>query len=323
MKKNCVLIIFMIVLLVVITAGCGTEEEPANGEVNDTVGEDPEEDSEDGSRGLFFEVTGGGNQAYLFGSVHTGTEEMYPLDKEVYQAFERSGVLGLEIDMASLTELEISQKMSQIGAFDDGRQMTDVVSEEIFKETLEVLSGYGVDKEDLNRLKPWFVAMDITSIAAMEAGFSPDFGVDDYFLEQAEEEGMEVIGLESVSTQLEPYKLLSEESQEIYLKNTLDEMDEAEEQLGELIDLWKAGEKEAFAEIRQELLEDTETVSLRDYQEAFLDTRDEQMTAKIVELLEEGEEDTYFIVVGALHLAGKNSIVEQLYEKGYQVERPN
>jgi uncharacterized protein YbaP (TraB family) len=43
------------------------------------------------------------------------------------------------------------------------------------------------------------------------------------------------------------------------------------------------------------------------------------MTEKIEEFLTKGE--TYFIVVGAAHLVGKDGILERLKEKGYSVEQ--
>jgi hypothetical protein len=51
--------------------------------------------------------------------------------------------------------------------------------------------------------------------------------------------------------------------------------------------------------------------------EILVSRRNRTMAAKIEEFLNKGE--TYFIVVGAAHLVGKDGILERLKEKGYSV----
>ncbi len=279
------------------------------------------EEDDEGSKGLFYKVEGGENEVYLFGSIHFGKEEMYPLHGAVYNALEESDVLGMELDLAGVPESEIADKQLEKGMYQDDTRMTDVVSEEVFHEYVELVEGPGIEKEALKQIKPWFAAMDVATLSIMEAGLDPELGIESYFMEKAEEEGMDTLGLETISDQLSPYDKLSEESQAIYLENSLEEMEQAEEELGEMLDQWKEGDVEAFAEHRAETLEEAETDSLKEFQAAFLDGRDEQMSAEIEELLHDDTGHTYFLVVGALHLAGENSIVERLEEKGYQVTK--
>jgi uncharacterized protein YbaP (TraB family) len=51
-----------------------------------------------------------------------------------------------------------------------------------------------------------------------------------------------------------------------------------------------------------------------------MDERDLLMTDKIEEFLNADNGETYFVVVGALHLAGDNSIADLLETRGYSVE---
>ncbi|ACB84637.1 hypothetical protein Nther_1053 [Natranaerobius thermophilus JW/NM-WN-LF] len=43
------------------------------------------------------------------------------------------------------------------------------------------------------------------------------------------------------------------------------------------------------------------------------------MTDELEKLLNESEDQTYFILVGYAHLAGEDSILERLMERGYEV----
>ena len=296
MKKRILIITVLIAILLFVVA-CGS--------------------TEDNSKGIFYEVVGGQNELYLFGSVHLGHEDMYPLDASVEKAFSKADVLGLEIDLSSITDMELGQKMIEFGMYNDGTKMTDFVSQETFKRLAELVAPLGIDYNTLDNFNPWFASMLLTEITMGQIGLSVDYGVETYFMDKAE--GMEITGLETISDQFAPFTKLSKESQVIYLEQSLKEMDNAEEELNNLLSHWQDGNVEYFAEIRKEMMEDSPTDSFREYQVAMLDGRDEKMARKIAELLEGDNGKTYFIVVGSLHLAGENSIVELLREMGYEV----
>lgn len=275
---------------------------------------------EEASRGLFYRVEGGDNDIYLFGTIHFGNEDMYPLHDEVYDAFGESDVLCLELDMTEISDVEMSGMVMQVGMYQDDTKMTDVVSEETFEEFFAAVEGPGVDRNMLNRFKPWLAAMELSVLSIMKAGYNPEMGVEGYLTEKAEERGdMEVMGLETIAQQLSPYAKLSDESQAIYLENTLQELDKAEEVMDDIISSWKIGNVEQYAEERERSIEEAETDSLRELQIAFLDDRDKQMTDVIEELLHDDSGHTYFAAVGSLHLAGENSIVHLLEDRGYDV----
>jgi len=293
------------------------------------MGCDPEEKTEEqaqqnGSKGILYEVKGGDNEVYLFGSLHYGYENMYPLDDAVYEAFEAADVLGMELDMEELTEAEISDEFAEQGMLEDGTQMSDHVPEEVFDQIVEEVEVFGITEADLNLFAPWFGRELLTELLFEEIEYSPEYGIESYFMEKAED--MEVIGLETVKDQLEPNHLLSEKSQILQLENTIEEVQDVEstqEELEKMIAGWKAGERENLEEIRVESIEEAETESLEEYHRAMYDERDVQMAAEIETLLENGEDKTYFITVGSLHLVGDNSIVELLKEEGFQVEKIN
>ncbi len=294
---------FLLVILMVLTlSACGSEDIP-----------------EEGSKGLLYQVEGGDNQVYLFGSVHVGNEEMYPLHESVYEAFAEADVLGMEIDMMKKSEMEITGKIFQKGMYQDDRKITDLVSEETYQDLIELLKFPGVDEEMLKKYKPWYAASELSVLAAMEAGYNPELGVENYLIERAEEEGMESLGLETISMQYAPEEKLSDKSQVIYLEQTMEEMEEVAEELEKMVADWKDGDLDMFAEIRSETIEAAETESLRKYHKALTDGRDEQMAQEIEQILHDDSGKTYFITVGSLHLAGENSIVEQLEDEGYEV----
>ncbi|HLP31658.1 MAG TPA: TraB/GumN family protein, partial [Geothrix sp.] len=62
-------------------------------------------------RGLFYVVRSPLTTAYLFGSVHLGRSDFYPLPPQVEQAFARSDLLVLEVDPAAMSSAAVRQQM--------------------------------------------------------------------------------------------------------------------------------------------------------------------------------------------------------------------
>lgn len=275
-------------------------------------------ETEENARGIFYEVSGGQNTVYLLGSIHVGEEEMYPLHSTVEEAFEASDVLVMEIDLDNLDEMAVAQEMMAYAMYDDGTTMRDEIPEETFEELLSYAEPLGIGEEILELFRPWYGTMLLTEIAVEESGLSQEYGVEQYFLDQKGER--EVLGLEEISDQLLPFTLLSRESQQLYLEETLAEMENVEVQLREMIDRWTEGDLEYFEALRRESIEEVETESYQRTQIALLDDRDQNMAEKIQDLLENDQDQTYFIVVGSLHLVGENSIPYNLEGMGYQME---
>ncbi|SER83919.1 TraB/GumN family protein [Salipaludibacillus aurantiacus] len=272
------------------------------------------EDTYDGpSKGVFYRVEENGQTVYLFGSVHVGDEEMYPLHNDIEEAFQEADYLAVEIDTADVNEMEASQVMMEHGTYTDGTSLSDVVDDEIYEEAADRLAAYGLNEAMINQFKPWFVSMMLSDLALEETDYRSEEGIDMHFIERAHESGLPVISLESIESQIESLSSAPEEEQVESLEEMVKQFDIYEEELETMINVWKAGNTDIFAQLR-EMDGDTDQLAM--------DERDEDMTAQIEEFLSDDSGDTYFVVVGALHLAGENSIPDLLTERGYSVEAP-
>ncbi len=295
-KTRRIIFLWMIMIILILTA-CTRQETPQT------------------SSGILYEIVGGNAGAYLYGTIHVGHEDMYPLDEQVESSYRESEVLGLEIDVTETDQMEISGVMSEYAVLDDGRQMTDIISQDLFDRVMEVLSASGYDEETMLRFEPWFAARLINEIGSQNSDLSAEYGVENYLI--AQDEDKEIISIETIEDQISPYDELSDESQELLLENALIEMNQSDDQTNELLEFWREGNIEAFTFVRESLIQNAETESLRRFQEALLDVRDAQMAAVIDEILQSDDERTHFFAVGAMHVVGENSIVQHLTERGY------
>ncbi len=246
---------------------------------------------------------------------------MYPLHARVYHYFNKSDSLGLELDLSEITEMEISQKMLDIGIYTEPqKQLNDVINEETFNQVSEYLAPMGIDEMSLNQFKPWVVAQLVTDMAIRTAGYSPESGVEEKLLEMANEQGMGVIGLEEIEDQLGVFELLDDEGGRLFLEESIEEKEMADEYIKNLARYWKENDKESIIKEREGIKKIEEPSSLVEFYDALLYQRDKDMAKEISTLLEDDSENVYFIAVGYLHLVGEESIVENLKDKGYDVK---
>ncbi len=163
----------LIVCAVFIFTGCEPEEEVS------------------GSKGIFYRVEGGDNDLYLFGSLHFGVEEMYPLHGSVYDALAEADVIGMELDMQEISDQELNQALAEKGMFADDTEFPDVVPPDVYDDFMAIVDGPSLDEDLLMQYKPWLAAFELSILAILEAGYSPELGVEEYLMETAKEEGLE------------------------------------------------------------------------------------------------------------------------------------
>src|SRR5919204_5760448 len=81
-------------------------------------------------RSFLWKVQSGGNVMYLAGSVHALTADAYPLNPAYQRAFDASGTLVEEIDLAEADPLSGGLGILAKGMYTDGRTFNSVVSKQ-------------------------------------------------------------------------------------------------------------------------------------------------------------------------------------------------
>jgi uncharacterized protein len=258
-------------------------------------------------RPFLWEVNADGAHAYLLGSMHFATKDIYPLDPAIEEAFSASETLVVEVDIDSADPLVLQQKMMAAGVFKDDRKLSD----EIAPETLEKLQAFvakrGVPFQMLDSMKPWLGSLMISILELQRLGFDPDLGIDKHFLGKARERGIPVEALESADFQIELLSSFADGLEDDLIKYTLDYLDEIPETISQLVDVWKAGDAEAL----EKLVLDTEGLEKFPavYDKMFFE-RNVAMSDKIAKLLE--SDGNWFVVVGSGHLVGDRGVVSLL-----------
>ena len=254
------------------------------------------------------------NTVYILGSIHYLKAQNYPLDPAIEDAFRDAKKLVFEVNLDSMEKESGSQLMLMKGLYAGGTTLKDHIAEKTYASAAKEMKELGVDVAAFNQFKPWLTAITLTALKLQKLGFDPKQGIDQYFYRKVKNENKEVDGLETLEFQIDLFDGMPERTQEMMLVQTLKDISTMEKEVEAIIKAWASGDVKA--------MESALLQSMREYPEVYqrlVSDRNRGWIPKIESYLSQSE--NYLIVVGAGHLAGKDSIIEMLKAKGYSVEQ--
>jgi uncharacterized protein YbaP (TraB family) len=251
---------------------------------------------------------------YILGSIHFLKKDSYPLKKSIEQAFEGTAKLMLEIDLQSVTPEKTRQVTLEKGVFRDGTTLQQSVAKETYDLAEQRARELGIDLRAMNPLKPWLVALTLTTMKLQKLGFDPGYGVDRHFAERARRSGKSTGGLESLEFQLGFFDAMPRRDQEMMLRETLKELDRLDQGVEQIVHLWLKGDVGS--------LEEWLLAGMREFPEVHekvIVERNRRWLPQIEKMIAQGE--SAMVIVGAAHLVGREGVIELLKQRGYTVEQ--
>lgn len=269
------------------------------------------------ANGLLWRADGSNGTAVLLGSVHAGSQEMYPLSDIAELGFAAADRLLVEADVTQVSEAEMAGPMQAYGMFPQGSTLEAAIGPELWARTATAMEGVGVVPAMSAQFRPWLAAVTLGMAQVMQSGYSELLGVDIHFLQRAHEQGKPIIELETVQQQLGAFAEIPASEQAFMLQQSLDDYAMGKPLVDEMFSAWMSGDERAInTTMNEKILADGKgEVAF----EKLIVNRNRGMTARILEELDKGGD--LFVVVGAAHLVGKHSIVSLLEESGVKVAR--
>jgi len=105
-------------------------------------------------KAMFWKVSSTNNVAWLLGSIHVGSKSMYPLPKEMEDAFERSTALLVEIDLNHVDLQKMQMLVFQTGLYGGDETLWDHVSPETRQRLEAFCEKYGLPAMAMSKMKP-------------------------------------------------------------------------------------------------------------------------------------------------------------------------
>lgn len=275
--------------------------------------------------GLLWKVEKDGTApSYLFGTMHMTDPRVTALPPGAQAAFDASSTVVIEttdvLDQAKMMAA-IMQK-PELMMFTDQTTLKSLLSPEDTAAVEVALSERGIPLASVLKMKPWMlsamVALPACEMARKAAGLPV---LDVKLAKDAEAAGKTLLGLETVTDQLEAMASLPMEFHIRGLVDTLKLGDRMDDVVETMISLYVKGEVGAIWPLFRVVLPDGGAEEgYAAFEEVMVTARNKTMAAEADPILKEGGA---FVAVGALHLPGLEGIVEILRRTGYSVTAVN
>jgi len=266
----------------------------------------------DNNKPDLWKVSKNGNVSYLFGSIHLGSPDMYPLSDAVKKAYESSQHLVVEIDLKPGDELKMAPLIQKYGL-----NLSTPLEKRLSKDVLAIYKKACTERAlpcaQFAPYKAWLLSVQLSVQQMIQMGYKEKLGIDKHFLELAHNSKKNVIALETAGSQIKIVGGFDKQQQELMLVQSLQAKDE--DYVG-LFDAWKSGDDKKLVEIFQRGLDQPGAKAM--YIEMF-DKRNLNMVSQIEKHIKANK--SLFVVVGAGHIIGENGIVDLLSKRGFKLSQ--
>ncbi|MTV39094.1 TraB/GumN family protein [Duganella radicis] len=268
------------------------------------------------NRGALFKVQQGAHTLYLFGTIHVGSKDFYPLEPRLAGLLKKAPVLALEIDPLGDPQ-KLARAVQQHGLTNKGMQgMTPAWRQRLDR----LLRQYNIEPETVAAMKPWLLASLLTVSEFAAQGYEASLAVDAHLSKQAHAAGQKIVELESADSQMALFDKMTPADQLLFLQEAIAGIEDKEQakQAREIADAWRHADIAALDALALKAEQD-DTFSGRFVQQVLLEGRNPALADGMVKLI--ARENNSVAAIGVLHLVGKTSVPELLRKRGLTVER--
>ena len=240
------------------------------------------------------------SETYIFGTIHAFKSGDDPYSKKINEIYVRSSTILFEANLDNINHA--------LFTFNDGTKLSDVVSAHTFNFTKQLWIELNLDLDQLEKLKPWVVAVTISAKLYESLGFSFTHGVDKKLLARAKSDNKNIVHLEPQNTAIFCFDAVPAAEQDGYLLSFVEDTNSAITLFNKIMIAWVGNDIQALASVLQIQFEKFPALS-----RCLFSARNEAWLGTINTCIESGTPS--LIAVGALHCVGVGSIQERCRKK--------
>jgi len=261
-----------------------------------------------------WEIKKGEDVVHIGGTVHLLPITEYPLPSVFTDTYQAADSIVLETKLPTPDDQAGQMAMLKAMAYADGETLSQHLSAQTNESLKQYFSAVGIEFEKLNKFKPGFISSMILNIETQKAGMA-GAGVDMYFSQLANQDNKSIEYLETLDFQINMLANMGVGNEEYAIKHNLAEAEEIVPLLKKLIKAWRVGDENAINELALVQMKEQFPSSFK----SMMTDRNLDWVPKIEALF--NDDDQEFVLVGAAHLVGEDSVIEQLKDKGYKVTK--
>ena len=264
-----------------------------------------------------FKVSKGDDHVFIGGTIHLLSENDYPLPSAFYKAFETADHVYFETDTGQVSSPEVQVKMARVMGLPEEQTLETLLNEETYARFQAYLNERQLPISTFQKITPSAVSIALTVFELQRLNLGdPANGVDQFFISKANEAGKKLFYLESLEEQIGFLDTLNDIDPNVVFNSNLDDLSNLGENWEKALSAWREGNIEVMGDI---LGGEKLRTEFPEVHKVLLTDRNNRWLTQIKTMLDTKEIE--LILVGALHLANDEGLIEQLRKGGYGVEQ--
>lgn len=261
------------------------------------------------SHGILWQISKPGiPPSYLLGTIHSDDPRVTRLPRAVERAFADSHSFTGELDMSADTLAQTEKAI----LLPQGETLEHMLGQVRYQKCAKLMANYGVPATVVNSMKPWAIALQLNMPKPVSNRF-----LDLLLYQRAVARGLPVYALETAQEQVSVFDKLPVSQQIVLLDEAITNYESSSALIDTLIDLYLARDLTGLESINNDQLQHGDMQLAATIQQRLITSRNLRMVVRMQVRLREGHA---FIAVGALHLPGKQGILNLLEQQGYLVK---
>ena len=262
-----------------------------------------------------WKVSKGAHYFYIGGTIHVLSADDYPLPQEFTAAYNDADEIIFETDMDKLNSPEFQAKLIASVTFSDNRTLASEITPNNYQKLEKYLASQDVAIANFSAFKPWGISVFITLIEYQKRGMKGEYGVDTYFNQLALSDNKKRGKLETVDQQLAAMTSMENIEPNKIIEYSLRDIEQLPEFIKIMKRSWLVGDIDTLSksDIAMQMKNETPTIY-----KALLTDRNNAWMKSLPLLIK--SKNIEFVLVGAMHLAGKEGLLHHLTMQGFKVE---
>ncbi len=281
-------------------------------------------DDLDNADGVFWRIDKRGlAPSYLYGAIHSTDDSALEMARRAARQIAGAKIVATELGgpIDSIGKADVGAKMLAKALDRDHDTFEGVVATADRERIEKLLASQAIPIEFAHHLKLWFLAI-LTAIPSCEAKrLALDLPeVDQYLAQTAKNSGVKVVGLETAQEQLDVLAAMRPDAAAALLAVAAREPGMNDDVYATMLLLYRESRPAEILPITDVVgnMSGPERAAEDEFTRMLLVGRNANMAQRAAPLIGAGGA---FIAVGALHLSGKEGLVERLRAAGYRVTK--
>lgn len=258
--------------------------------------------------------------SHLFGTVHLTDARVRAISSATRTALRNARHVLLETsEVSSSATTRALLRAAKAAVYTDGRTLDALLTKDEFKKVLKTVGRSGIPAKAVRLYRPWMISMLLSGSACERRRLQEGEVVLDMALaEEARIHGIPVTGLETADEQIKILASVPEDQQIGMLRANLALIDDTDNLMETMIQLYLDRQIGAVWELQMVLAEEAgvSSSSFDGFRQAVIVDRNATMLDASLPAFNKGG---VFMAVGALHLPGEKGLVALLRRAGYTV----